>query len=155
MFELYRQVERNREQRKTELAPKDLLLLRSTSTGILYVSSLYENQWKIAATETVGVYLDKMEEIMFQTVSQTDRDYRGEHNYLSIIDVHMINEYTQDLVYYLVAEFDAARFQPRRHLFKKMIGYLNKVRNRDSEVVGSRTEPTIPAHVTPMRAVGK
>ena len=122
--DVYHEIARNRAERSATLAADDLLLLRSTESAIRYVSSIYENQWKICLTEVTKSYLEKVETILMRTMGQMDRDYKGTENYLSILDVKALYDCTQDFIYFLVAEFDPEKYQLRRSPIRFLMKYL-------------------------------
>lgn len=136
--DLYHEISRNRTERSATLAADDLLLLRSAECAVRYVSSIYENQWKICLTEVTKIYLDKIEMILARTISQVDRDYTGNENYLSILDAKTVYDATQDFIYFLVAEFDPEKYQLKKSPVAFVMKYL---RNRKRPQIGMIEKP--------------
>lgn len=100
-------LEDNRASRSDSLAASDLKLLRCLSTNISYIYGHYEKQWQIVASNVTIEFLNTIENIMEKTNCQEDIDLKNSKNYLSILDAQILLEQSDDLIYHLVAVFEA------------------------------------------------
>lgn len=115
------EVLKNISERAAVLALKDLKLLNSVDASIVYLGSLYANEWRMCLPVEVKDYLADMERILGETRAQKDGDKSVEH--LSILDVHEMHEYTDNIVHFLLTEFDKTRYVPR-------VGLITLVKGR-------------------------
>jgi hypothetical protein len=128
---LYNEVNKNREERRSTLSGKDIALLRNAEGGLVYLATMFDREWKICLPIIVANYIDRMNEILRGTHSTLEPECTASTDYLSIIDVQIILEDTDDIIYYLKTNFDANRYRQQRSFFERVSGYLNSIRAED------------------------
>lgn len=123
---LLQEVSQNYANRKSYLAGRDIKLLRTTEASLKYLSSLHDNEWRICLPKIVGEYITKMGMMLEQTKICLEEDFTGTEAFLSICDVQVILEDTNDIIHYLVTEFDATAYRQKKSIFISLKNYFLK-----------------------------
>lgn len=110
---LHTSVREDRATRQETLAAKDIRLLRSAESSILYLASAFENEWRVCLPNVVLDYLDRMNNIFKAASTDFDRECNAFKDLLSIQDLVKIKDDTDDVIHFLLNDFDPTMYRPR------------------------------------------
>lgn len=111
--DLYKEISKNRAERQNSLCESDMKLLRRTEAAIVYISTYYEDQWKICLTKQVVQFILEVTEILGRTYAQVDKEYVNKKDYMSILDVKTICDQAQEIIRYITNDFNPDDYVPR------------------------------------------
>lgn len=140
---LRNEILKNIEDRHQWLAVKDMQLLRSVNASIIYLGNLFENEPRMCLPPEVHDYLHHINVTLRVTHNQMDVEHptptkledlsglKVQADYLSILDVQEMHEYTSTIIHFLITEFDATRYTPKPSLMDMAESFLNRFRHQE------------------------
>lgn len=141
---LHGSVKFNIRARAVTLAEKDIALLRAADAALTYLLSQYAKNWKVCLPNLVLKYIDNMQDLLNETRTNSTTSMTVTEDFLSIVDVAIIVDQTDDILHYLITEFDPGAYYQRRSMFSRFTMFMNSART----VTDSRRQIAAPSAVS-------